>query len=349
MPRQTLTPRERMQAAIDFRPVDVVPLQVHPSPGGLYEHGQKLLDLMRAGGHDFGPLDGLQLPVVPATDFDADGRYHRVTTDAWGTAWEYRIYGIWGHRTRFPLDDLSHLDAYEFPPATRWSGAELERQRALAANHRARFYHCCGHASLFELVQNLRNYEDVLVDIATDDPAMARLMDRLVEHQQASLANGVASGADAVAVGDDFGTQQSLIFGMETWRHYFKPRYQRLLAPVVAARKKIIFHSCGAISELLPEMAALGVSAVWPQLPLFDHRELAKRCRDLGLALLLHPDRGDLLQRARPQQVRDYLLRLVDEFRILDGGAWLYLEVDPGFPWPNVEIMFRTAMEMRGM
>ena len=45
MPHPTMSPRARMQAAIDFRPVDVVPLQVHPSSAGLYEHGQKLLDL----------------------------------------------------------------------------------------------------------------------------------------------------------------------------------------------------------------------------------------------------------------------------------------------------------------
>lgn len=338
-----------MRAAIDFRPVDIVPLQVHSSGAGLHEHGQKLLDLMRACGHDFGTWDTLQLPVVPASDFDADGRYHRVTTDSWGTTWEYRIYGVWGHRTGFPLRDMANLDAYRFPPATLWDGDELARQRLLAAQHRARHFHACGNASIFETVQSLRPYEDVLIDIATDDPAMARLMDRLVAHQQVSLHNAVAVDADAAYVGDDYGTQRSLIFSMDTWRHYFRPRYQRLFAPLAAARAKLVFHSCGAVGELLPELAALGVHAVWPQLPLFRHRELAKRCRELGLALMLHPDRGELLQRATPRQVRDYLLRLVDEFDILNGGAWLYLEVDPGFPWPNVEIMFRTAMELRGM
>jgi uroporphyrinogen decarboxylase len=243
---------------------------------------------------------------------------------------------------------MSKLDDYAFPPAARWTGEELERQRRMAARHRECYYHLCGNASLFETVQNLRNYEDVLIDIAADDPAVGRLMDRLVEHQQVSLVNGLAVDADAVSVGDDFGTQRALIFSMDTWRRFFRPRYRRLLAPVVAARKKVVFHSCGRIGELLPELSELGVGGVWPQLPLFNHRELAKQCRDLGLALQLHPDRGDLLQRATPPQVRDYLLRLVDEFDVLSGGAWLYLEVDPGFPWANVEVMFRTAMELRG-
>ena len=57
---------------------------------------------------------------------------------------------------------------------------------------------------------------------------------------------------------------------------------------------------------------------------------------------------GDLLQRASPQQVSAYLRRLVEEFDCTSGGSWLYLEVDPGFPWANVKAMFETAIELRG-
>jgi hypothetical protein len=45
--------------------------------------------------------------------------------------------------------------------------------------------------------------------------------------------------------------------------------------------------------------------------------------------------------------VREYIRRLVEEFDCLSGGSWLYLEVDPGFPWANVQAMFETAMELR--
>jgi hypothetical protein len=61
--------RERLLAALTFQPVDVIPLQIHPSPAGLYEHGQKLLDLMQSCGHDFGDQSDLTLPVVPSTRF----------------------------------------------------------------------------------------------------------------------------------------------------------------------------------------------------------------------------------------------------------------------------------------
>jgi uroporphyrinogen-III decarboxylase len=169
----------------------------------------------------------------------------------------------------------------------------------------------------------------------------------LVAYNAVLVENALAVGADAISVGDDFGTQQALMMSPKVWRRFFKPRYRELLAPVVAAGKAVFFHSCGHIELILDDLAEVGASAIWPQLPLFDHRELARRCRGLGLAVQMHPDRGELMQRGGPQQVRDGILRLVEEFATLGGGSWLYLEVDPGFPWANVEAMYETVLALR--
>jgi hypothetical protein len=109
-----------------------------------------------------------------------------------------------------------------------------------------------------------------------------------------------------------------------------------------------MFHCCGAINDMLHEFADLGVNSIWPQLPVFNLADLARRSKELRLAIQLHPDRGELMQRRTPQEVRDYVRRLVDIFGTMQGGSWLYLEVDPGFPYANVEALFETAMELRG-
>ena len=339
--------RERMLAALAFQPVDKVPLQIHPSPAGLFEHGQKLLDRMQACPHDFGDLSDLELPVVPAQDFEADGRYHKISTDAWGTTWEYRLFGVWGYRVGYPLADMARLADYQPPTIQPLAGSELERQAAAGAAHRRQYFHLGGGASLFESMQSLRPFEEVLIDIARDTPEINRLADMLLEYNLRMVENALAVGVDAVGVGDDFGTQQALMLSPKTWRRFFLPRYRVLFKPVKKAGKRIFFHSCGKIDPILEDLAAAGADAIWPQLPLFDPRSLAQRCRALGLAVQLHPDRGELLQRATPQQVRAYLLDLVEQFDCLSGGSWLYLEVDPGFPWENVRAMFETVMELR--
>jgi len=339
--------RQRVLQALDFQPLDKIPLQIHPSPAGLFEHGQKLLDLMLDCGHDFGDQSDLTLPVVPAEDFDSDGRYHKFRTDEWGVGWEHRLYGVWGYRIAYPLADISRLADFHAPPVEKLSGADLQARQALSALHRQEYFHVVGGLSIFETMQSLRPFEEVLIDITADTPEINRLADLLLEYNLRLVENALAVGTDAIAVGDDFGTQQAMMMSPVAWRRFFLPRYGELFAPILRAGVKIFFHSCGVIGPILEDLRALGVDAVWPQLPLYDHHSLARRCRELGLAVQLHPDRGDLLQRATPQQVRSYILRLIEEFDSLSGGSWLYLEVDPGFPWENIKAMFEAARELR--
>ncbi len=339
--------RERVQTALAFQPVDKIALEIHPSPGGLFNHGQKLLDLMLACGHDFNDQSDLALPVVPKEHFDPDGRYHRIATDDWGTTWDYRIYGVWGHRIKYPLQDIAALTHWRPPAIEKLQGQALEQAREKAATHRQTYYQMGGGVSLFETMQSLRPYEDLLIDIADDTSEINQLADLLMEYYTVVVENALAMDVDAITFGDDFGTQQALILSPRTFRRFFLPRYKTLIEPIKRAGKKVVFHSCGKVEPLLADLRDVGVDALWPQLTLFDSRHLAKLSRDLGLILMLHPDRGELMQRSAPQQVRDYLLRLVDDYQCLTGGSWLYLEVDPGFAWPNVKTMFETVIEMR--
>ncbi len=344
-----MLPRERVCAALEFRRPDRIPLRIHPAPAGLHEHGEKLLELIRACGHDFGDLSGLALPAPPPPeDFDADGRYHAIRTDEWGVTWEHRIFGIWGHPLERPLDDWQRLETYEAPPPPAVAGPEIEAGRAHVAAQRARYYTVGGFGQLFELLRAVRRYEDVLMDLAEDGPEIHRLADLITDHYLAHVRRSLALGVDGVAFGDDHGTQQALLASPAVFRSFFAPRYARWFEPVRAAGKTIFFHVCGQVGPILEDFARLGVNAIWPQLTAFDLPELARTCRDLGMAVELHPDRGDLMQRGSPGEVRDHVLRLVETFGSHEGGSWLYLEVDPGFPWANVEALFRVASELRG-
>jgi len=342
--------RERILAALDYHPVDMVPLRISPAAGGFYDHGQKLLDLIQACGHDFGPLDGVALPPpLPASDFAADGSYHAFRTDEWGTRWEFRIPGIWGHPVAWPIADLDTVESYPMPPSPPpLHGEDLARARQTVAAHQQMGFRLDGVGSLFEKLHSIRRFEEVLMDLALDDPRLHRLADRTTDQLVAGAGRAIAMGSDAIIVGDDYGTATAMMMSPETWRHFFKPRYERVFGPARAAGMRVFFHVCGWVEPILADFRDLGVNAIWPQLTLFPAAELHARCRDLGLAVELHPDRGELMQRGTPDQVRDYVLRLVEDMHTLDGGSWLYLEIDPGFPWPNVEALLRTAMELRG-
>ncbi|MBT3377529.1 MAG: hypothetical protein HN742_12370 [Lentisphaerae bacterium] len=344
-----MTSRERIFAALDYRPVDKVPLRISAAAGGLHEHGQKLLDLFHGCGHDFGSLAEATLPdPLPATDFEPDGTYHAFRTDAWGTRWEYRIPGIWGHPVAWPVTDLDAVEEYAMPSSPApLDGDALASARRTVKAHQRRSFRLDGLGSLFEKLHSIRRFEDVLVDLALDDPRLNRLADRVLEHMLANAERAIAVGSDAAIAGDDFGTATALMMSPETWRRFFKPRYERVFAPLRQAGVRVFFHICGHLEPILPDFRDLGVNAIWPQLTLWVPADLHARCRDLGLAIEIHPDRGDLMQRGTPDQVREYVLRAVEDLHTLDGGSWLYIEIDPGFPWPNVEALFNVATELR--
>jgi hypothetical protein len=343
-----MLPRDRVQAAMRFQSPDMIPLRILPAAGGLHEHGQKLADLHRSMAHDFGDLGGVTVPAVPpATDYDPDGRYHAFRTDDWGTRWEYRIYGIWGHPVAWPLDDLGRLASYRAPAPPPAGGPQVDAARAAVAEARRTWYTLGGGGQLFEQLRALRRYEDVLMDIATDTPQINRIADLVTEHCIGCVAHSLALDVDGIAFGDDHGTQQAMIVSPAAFRRFFKPRYEAIFAPVRAAGKPVFFHVCGQISPILPDLKELGVDVIWPQLSAYDLPELVRACRDLELCVELHPDRGDLMQRGTPGQIRDHVLRLVELFGSHRGGSWLYLEVDPGFPWENVLALFEVARELR--
>ena len=343
-----MLPRERVEAAIAFRTPDRIPLQIAPSPAGLYEHGQKLLALMRECGHDFGDPWLMKLPdPPPPADFDPDGRYHAIRTDAWGTTWEYRIFGIWGHPIGWPLNDLSALDSWRAPEPPPITGPQFEEAHEAAARHRRTWYLVGDGGALFEAIRWVRRFELILMDIEDDTPEINRIAEIINRYNMALARHAMLLGSDAVAFGDDLGTQNALMISPAAFRRFFTPRYKELFAPIRKAGGNVFFHSCGQVTAVMEDLQKVGVTALWPQLPLYDLRELARRCRDLGIAVQLHPDRGELMQRASPRQVRDYVLRLLDIFGTAHGGSWLFLEIDPGFPWENVEALFSVAMEVR--
>jgi hypothetical protein len=323
-----------------------VPLQYHPSPAGVYEHGDRLRELWRAYPDDFGPPERFEYTPPAPEDFGEDGGYCAIRRDEWGVEWEHRIFGVWGHPIARPLDDLANLDGYQPPALPPLEPDEIARQRAERAEHRRRYFLLASGGILFETLHSVRRFEDVLTDLAMDTPEIHRIADLIVSRMEAEVTRNLELGADAVQFGDDYGTTEGLMLSRELWNRFFAPRYRRLMDPVRRAGIPVFFHICGRVIDLLEDLRNVGVSAVWPQLSCHDNHELAARCRDLELAVQLH-FRGDLLVRRSPEEIRRRVHETAETFRVHEGGAWYYVEVDNGFPFENVRALFEAVEECR--
>ncbi len=338
-----MTRRERVHHAMHYQPVDKVPLEYYYTPVGYYEHGDRLNDLFSRHPGDFEPYTRQPIPQISPSDFDADGNYYNIRTDEWGVTWTHRYFGIAGIPSHHPIQSPEDMARYVFPtPASTAGTAFAEYTTWIRQKQAADYFAFSGVGRIHELLLALYGDENVLCDIEMDEPEIGELADRIVEHRLAEVERAILAGADAITLGDDFGTQFTMVMSPETWRRFYKPRYDRLLRPAREARMDIHFHSCGMVSPILEDLRELGVTSIWPQLPAYNMAELATRCRELGLAVAIHTDRAHTMTYGSPAEVRELVLREFETFRMLDGGAWFYVEADNGFPYANIEALLET-------
>jgi uroporphyrinogen decarboxylase len=344
-----MTGRQRVRAAMDFKSVDIAPLQYFYVPVGYYEHGEKLNDLFSTLPGDFEPFSRQPIPAPGPECFEANGSYHSFERDEWGTLRERRIFGVWGIPCEYPLDDLSNLDSFRPPEPPKLSGPEFDALCQANQEHKKLYYKLHHTGSLLERMCALRRDADVLCDIALDEPDIHRMADMILDRSAAEVQLAIQSGADGVAFGDDYGTERGLLMSPEMWRRFFKPRLARLFKPAREAGLDVVFHSCGKLMELLPDLREVGATAIWPQLPAYNMAELAERCRELGLAVAVHTDRANAMTYGTPREVRDLVKREYDTFLMGDGGSWFYVEADNGFPFANMEALVSQISEYRNI
>lgn len=136
--------------------------------------------------------------------------------------------------------------------------------------------------SLFELAWHLVGMEKYLIDFAMEEPWIEKLNDRVEEWTTAIALQLVSLGVDAIWLGEDLGTQVSMLISPGMWRERFKPRYARLIARLKKANPDLLvaFHSDGAVAPLIEDFIELGVdiyNPVQPNVPGSDPQELQDR------------------------------------------------------------------------
>ena len=67
---------------------------------------------------------------------------------------------------------------------------------------------------------------------------------------------------DCYKFGDDWGTQQGLLVSPSIWRKVFKPRYAEQFKLIHDAGKKVWFHSCGQVFDIIGDLIEVGADVI---------------------------------------------------------------------------------------
>ncbi|MBN2475965.1 MAG: hypothetical protein JXB62_15240 [Pirellulales bacterium] len=113
----------------------------------------------------------------------------------------------------------------------------------------------------------MRGYENFLMDlIANKDLAhalLAKLHQVYLDRIDAFLA-AFGQWFDVIFLTDDLGTQKTSMISPAVYREMIFPYISEAVGRMKAAGKKVVMHSCGAVSAFVPSLIEMGIDALNP-------------------------------------------------------------------------------------
>lgn len=123
--------------------------------------------------------------------------------------------------------------------------------------------------TIMSLVQQLVGMEKMLVDMMMEAEYLQPLLTMCTDFQIEIGKKLIEAGVDAFWVGDDFGTQSSLLFPVEVFESQLEHHYRRLITTLKQLNPSVIpiLHCDGAVRDLLPKISEIGFEVFNPVQP----------------------------------------------------------------------------------
>jgi hypothetical protein len=262
--------------------------------------------------------------------------------DRWGCVWTNSYDGIEGVVTQHRLDDWAGLKDLKVPdPAVEGHMADIDwEQTALHIRKRkAEGKLACGfvfHGFLFQRLYYLRGFENLMIDIATKDKNLDRLIDIVSAFNKELVARYLALGVDVMWFGDDLGTQTSLTIGPDDFRRYIKPAYAEIFKMCRQAGTHVYLHTDGYIVEIMPDLIETGVTIINPQ-DICNGLENIKKHLKGKICIDLDIDRQSIVPFGTARRIDDHIRNYVETLRSPEGGLMLVCGIYPGTGLENIE------------
>ena len=262
-----MTARENWLRAVEFRHPQWIPTSVSFSPITWRTYRRQLEEIVlrhpllfpdyREGSTDF------DAPFGPA--YRQDEHYR----DNWGCVWHNIQDGLEGQVVEHPLEDWDALDVYQPPDplTTAERGPRNWVQTAKGiAEQRQRAEPTFGSAErLFDRLYFLRGFENLMLDIASDDEHLPRLIDMLTQHELQLVDKWLQIGVDAINFHTDIGTQKALMIAPAKFRQYIKPMFKKIFQRCRRDGTHVCLSSDGHLLEIVDDLIECGVSVHDPQ------------------------------------------------------------------------------------
>lgn len=350
-----MTPKQRVKTTIAHQEPDRVPVNyLYNTEIDLRLKQHYGLDskdnegLRQALGVDFrgvgAPYTGPKLhPDVPDRSIDTWGIRRRWVEHEAGGYWDF---------CDWPLQSatLAEVEAWPLPNPDHFDYSAVARQ----CEQYKDFCLMAGGAGTGDIINSnsmLRTMEQILVDLATDEPAGLRLIDRrteiMLENTRRTLE--AASGkVDMLWLGEDLGTQIGPMISLNLFRRHIRPRHQLFVDLAKRYGIPVMMHSCGSSSWAFDDFIEMGIGVADTLQPEAANMAPAYLKKRYGDRLAFH----GMISTAGPLAYGS-VAEVVDSVRqtlatMMPGGGYMLApthQIQSNSPTENVLAMYETARQ----
>ena len=291
--------RERVKKTLDHQEADRVPLALGGGPYGMVDDLYlRLVNHLGLGapvkpfrkGHSISYMDdrvldllgtdlrycwpGL-LPNSPITEGGDQDTFY----DSYGQEWKKALpYYYAGRGLLHETDKIEDIEKLLKPldlKDPRWTAGLAERAGDLAEN--GEFFIVMRMAAShgpFQTACDFRGTENFLMDMALNPEFAQALLENITDSLVSLIRLHLETAGkhfDMVELpGDDYGGNTNTILSPKMFRKFILPCLQRLVGTIKDYDPgiKVMLHSDGAISKLIPDIISLGVDVLHPLEPL---------------------------------------------------------------------------------
>ncbi len=337
---------ERFYATIERRPVDRPAAwlgmpEIHAQPALFAHYGvSNMHELKLAIGDDFYAVE------VPYESPEASAIY---------AAFDWYMDGNVDAQNRTltapgcfnEAEELEDLDFFKWPdPALYIDPAECRRRVDMAPKDKAvigmlwsaHFQDACAAFGMETALMNMVANPEIFQ--AVD----AKIVDFYLKANEI-FYEATKGRLNAVLIGNDMGSQRGLILSPQMVREFVLPGAKKLTEQAHQYGVKVIYHSCGSIADIIPDLIEIGVDAIHPIQAAAANMDAASlKARFSGqVSFCGGVDTQELLPHGTPEQVRAKVRELRELFPtglILSPSHEAIL---PDIPPANVQAMFEEA------
>ena len=358
-PEDSMTKRERVEAALRHEPVDRVPLheQLSYNPKVIGMYTGRAIDGFDYTLEDIGyvisrTLDMCFPPTAPSgTDrvSDADGFVSQ--HDNWTTWHVSRPFDDVGGAREWLLKSLGRIreahDSFDATEARRSHRRYMENIQRLIGETVLCAFSGTGFCSVFD-----RMGLELYTYFTYDYPEL------LAEYMEASATlelRRVRAAADSslspvILIPEDFSTKQGPIFSESFLEEHHYPYVRRLTEAWKEHGVIVLYHSDGNYKKAIPGLMSCGVDGFYCLEPScgMDIVELKTTIPEMVWAGGV--DGVDLMERGTPEQVREEVQRHIVETNALEEGGMFVAsssEINPPIPPENFRAMVEATGELR--